>query len=382
MNKDTIIALLKDYIEEINNLTENGDFELEITEKTKLIKEAKDAYANIEFLNLFDLDEDELKIYHNVYTQKLNALKALNTKTVEVKTEKSSNAAKYIIGALAALVLIPAVFYPAKLNSDEEDILNERLESLYEFNSISNVNINNESKLLEYAKKLNQSMTGLTTDEIVSAIKLANYEKLDNKDVFENREDVLKSTLNIGNIITKLGSDAIVKKTNKDDIYVTDATLKDIITSVTNNKVNIDSFKDAKTKNGYDLLKVSEIAINNMYKNNDLDDDYAMILNDIIARSTRDFTIIENRDLQTIYTLLGMYNANLDRVNKLTAGRLLGPIYGNGVKIDGTYGDVCVEQLVKAVEIKNNKGHIVGSNGSIFYNEFIDDVLLTNGRAR
>ena len=268
MNKDTIIALLKDYIEEINNLTENGDFELEITEKTKLIKEAKDAYANIEFLNLFDLDEDELKIYHNVYTQKLNALKALNTKTVEVKTEKSSNAAKYIIGALAALVLIPAVFYPAKLNSDEEDILNERLESLYEFNSISNVNINNESKLLEYAKKLNQSMTGLTTDEIVSAIKLANYEKLDNKDVFENREDVLKSTLNIGNIITKLGSDAIVKKTNKDDIYVTDATLKDIITSVTNNKVNIDSFKEAKTKNGYDLLKVSEIAINNMYKNN------------------------------------------------------------------------------------------------------------------
>ena len=32
--------------------------------------------------------------------------------------------------------------------------------------------------------------------------------------------------------------------------------------------------------------------------------------------------------------------------------------------------------------LKNNKGHIVGSNGSIFYNEFIDDVLLTNGRAR
>ena len=251
---------------------------------------------------------------------------------------------------------------------------------------VADVDIDDYTSLMNYATEIKNLLNDstITIDDIMYAIRMANYDRLADKNYFFDREGVCRSTYNAGVIASIIGSDAVVKKDLESDIFITDAQMIDILLTVTDNKLTLTDFEIARVEGkGYDIFAVVDKCIKGMYEEakegveskNKL---YAMVFNDVISRATRNFTIVnsENAPLSTMYVLLGMYNANTKKILELTSGQLLGPIYGNGARIDGNYGDICVEELVTATYITRDNGQYVGSNECIFYTDFIDEVIL------
>ena len=281
---------------------------------------------------------------------------------------------------------------PAEEITEPEEVVEEVVEEpVEEAAPIYYVDLDNEEALYQYAEQLSSQLgenSLLTTDEIVDAIRLANIDDINNDGLFSSRDQLYNSTYAIGDITTALGTDSIIRRNPETDIYLSEDQLKDIIACVTNNEVSIDSFESACTDKGYDIYCVAETCVRNMYDNNGDDMNYAKILNDLVARTVLSFSVVENAPLQTYYSILGIYNANGARVDELTAGQLLGPIYGNynpdtamygtteaDVKIDGTYGYICVEELRDTT--------YVGSEDCIFYTLIADDeVINQNGLSR
>ena len=301
--------------------------------------------------------------------------------TIKERDKLTETLKKVCLGlGIAALVAIIACAVTYLVNNADfkNKTENELIDEL-KVKPIDELDIENNEALANYAANIQEALedTNLSIDDIMYAIRLANFDYLENRDYFYDREGVCRSTYNIGEITTKLGSDSIIKKEKESDIFLSEAEMKDILLTVTDNKLSLENFEFAKKEQGYDVYSVVDKCIEGMNRHEENDMQYAMVFNDIVSRATRNFTIVEDSPVQTMYSLLGMYNANHDRIVELTAGRLLGPIYGNGARIDGTYGDICVEELVKATYIAKDKGQYVGADGCIFYNDFADEIIIT-----
>ena len=258
---------------------------------------------------------------------------------------------------------------------------------------IGNVNINDYDELMEYATQIQSELKGeesskISIYDIIKAIKIANWDSLEDKNVFDNRESVCRSTYNEGLIAAELGSDAIVQKDINSDIFITNHQMTDILMCVTDNKLALDCFDCAKVDDrGYDIYAVIDKCISEMYKHVDseVEDEieqdrlYAMVFNDVVSRAVRNFTIVNSDEslVSTIYYVLGTFNASLPRNFELTAGRSYGTAYGNGHENDGGYGDICIEELSSALYIvhESNNQYIGNAEKCIFYGEFADEVL-------
>lgn len=302
----------------------------------------------------------------------------------------------YVLGSAAAIAIIVATIKyfidTAKdktLDNEANIVLEQSIDANIFKNAkllVADVDIDDYTSLMNYATEIKNLLNDptITIDDIMYAIRMANYDRLADKNYFFDREGVCRSTYNAGVIASRIGSDAIVKKDLESDIFITDAQMIDILLTVTDNKLTLTDFETARVEGkGYDIYAVVDKCINGMYEEvkegveskNKL---YAMVFNDVISRATRNFTIVnsENAPLSTMYVLLGMYNANTEKILELTSGQLLGPIYGNGARIDGNYGDICVEELVTATYITRDNGQYVGNKECIFYTDFIDEVIL------
>ena len=261
-------------------------------------------------------------------------------------------------------------------------------------NRIGDININDYDELMEYATQIQSELKGeasskISIYDIIKAIKMANWDLLEDKSVFDNRESVVRSTYNEGLIASELGSDAIVQKDVNSDIFITKHQMTDILMCVTDNKLSIDCFDCAKVDDrGYDIYAVIDTCISGMNKHVDseveeeIEQDrlYAMVFNDVVSRAVRNFTIVNSDEalVSTIYYVLGTFNATLPRNIELTAGRSYGTAYGNGHENDGGYGDICIEELSSALYIVHESTNQYTGNDQacIFYGDFIDKALI------
>ena len=258
-------------------------------------------------------------------------------------------------------------------------------------NRVANVDINNYEELMEYASQIQSSLkdTKLSVDDIMYAIRMANWDYLEDKSFFTDREGVCRSTYNTGVITTELGSDAIVKKDVNTDIFITDMQMADILMCVTDNALTKDDFESAKVEDrGYDIYAVMDRCIAGMYAHKDSIEEediaqdtlYAKVFNDVVARAVVNFSIVNSDEapLCTMYTVLGTYTSNKERILDLTKHH--GPIYGTGPRIDGNYGNICTLELVTLTNIDtkdiNNHGNYIGNEKCIFYTDFIDEVII------
>ena len=113
---------------------------------------------------------------------------------------------------------------------------------------------------------------------------------------------------------------------------------------------------------------------------------YAKLFNEITARKFESFSVTPDSPLSTYYLMLGMFNENKDSIIALTANRNWGPIYGNvvanssvpngytGDKIDGTYGFICIEELIDHLTI--------GNPNYSFYSIYADEFMIDKGLSR
>ena len=259
---------------------------------------------------------------------------------------------------------------------------------------INNININDYDELMEYATQLQSQLKGeesskLPIYDIIKAVKMANWDSLEDKSVFDNRESVVRGTYNEGLIAAELGSNAIVQKDVNSDIFITNHQMTDILMCVTDNKLSLDCFESAKVDDrGYDIYAVIDTCIAGMNKHIDseveeeIEQDrlYAMVFNDVVSRAVRNFTIVNSDEalVSTVYYVLGTFNATLPRNIELTAGRSYGTAYGNGHENDGGYGDICIEVLSSALYIvhEGTNQYTGNDQACIFYGDFIDKAII------
>ena len=259
---------------------------------------------------------------------------------------------------------------------------------------IASVNINDYDELMEYATQIQRELKGeesskISIYDIIKAIKMANWDSLEDKSVFDNRESVVRSTYNEGLIASELGSDAIVQKDVNSDIFITKHQMTDILMCVVDNKLTLDCFECAKVDDrGYDIYAVIDTCISGMNKHvgseveEEIEQDrlYAMVLNDVVSRAVRNFSIVNSDEalVSTVYYVLGTFNASLPRNFELTAGRSYGTAYGNGHENDGGYGDICIEELSAALYIVHESTNQYTGNDQacIFYGPFIDKAMI------
>jgi len=252
-------------------------------------------------------------------------------------------------------------------------------DTYYNLPSLTSVNINDYDALASYATQVQNALpegSKISIEEIMYAIRLANFDQLHDKAVFRDRDEIYRSTDVIGLIMNTFGSDSIVKKDANSDIFISEDELKDIILCATDNGVAISSFDDAKTRYGYDIYKVVDICTRKFTRGDENSVNFAKVLNDIMARKLLAFSITPDSPISSYYILLGSYNNSMKKNLDLTSGLGLTSVYGDGVRIDGYYGFICTEEL--AVYLKT------GNEDNLFYTELIDNEITSysNGRNR
>jgi len=281
-----------------------------------------------------------------------------------------------ILGILAILSTMIFALRSCDINQDYEEEQRPGFEHILE-RSINDIDINNYEQLMGYAEEIQRVLgedSELSIEEIMYIIRLGNFDRLRDKDVFKDRDEIYTATAGIGEITNVLGSDSIIIKDERTDIYVSDMELKDIIMCVTDNALSIDCFAAAKTRNGYDIYRLVDICVQGINAGNEYDVLYAKVFNDILARKIAAFTITPDSPISTYYTLLGMYNANSKRILELTSGIGLTSVYGDETRIDGYYGFICVEELEAYLQ--------VGNENNIFYTTIIDENITNHSQHR
>lgn len=413
------IILKKDIIEKLEKSTKEID---EILKNKKLKRKIYNALAGIadamedlieevdkldELKNQKELKEankkaDELiSDYKSYGIESKRRVKAkIKDKDQSKKTRESREGLKSHLGTLLAsfgggMALTALVIFlilnlkgcesDKLLNNDsnkEPDDTRPGYEQTTPGTSIENVNIENYEELLNYAmtiqEKVNPS-SPLSIEDIMYAIRLANFDGLSDKAVFRERDEVCASTYNMGAIARYAGINSILVKDPSSDIYIPDDKMLDITMCATDLNITRDDFEAAKTDKGYDVYTVCQICLDNMYGD---DQDRAFyfcrIFNDITARLHQDFSIIPDCPISTRYVLAGMYTGNADKILELTAGQVLGPIYGSGYRIDGTYGNMCVEELEAFMRINRGAGEAVGNENNMLYTIIIDENITNH----
>ena len=239
---------------------------------------------------------------------------------------------------------------------------------------IDDIDIENYDELLSYAELLQGKLKNnedISIEDIMYAIRLTNFDQLQDKNVFTDRDEVYESTKIAGKVASELGTNHLVKRDENTDIYLSEVELNDIIMCVTDNAININEFKDAKTDKGYDIYSVVDRCVKGINADNGKDLYFAKVFNDILARKAVAFTITEDSPISTYYTLLGMYNANSKRILELTSGIGLTSVYGDETRIDGYYGFICVEELEAYLH--------VGNENNLLYTDVIDQNITNYG---
>ena len=345
--------------------------------------------------NIKPEDTNALKKYQEQFTQLEKNLDLMTGKAKETKTSTTKVKVKEVIKeekqkettkkkrtwikkalittGVAALV-VAIILSCSKCSGPKKEVpdtTEPSLEQMYE-QLISDINLDNEEELREYAEAIKAKLgeTTYTTEDIMAAIRLANFHHLENKSHFADRQSVLTTTRVIGDITTTLASDSIIVKDVADQITVTTEGLKDLLNCSTSDKLTIDNFADAKMQDVYDVYKIADVCIKNMYTENEDSVYYAKAFNELMARQAITGTITPNAPVATNFSLAGMYNANIKKITELTAGRNWGPIYGDGEQIDGTYGFICIEELANYLNL-DNKDNIV-------YTMIVDDKIVSH----
>lgn len=389
MKKRDILALIKRCQSKVQTLLAREN--LNEKQREQLEKMQMQLAYHITYVenHIKNNDKEKLENYYNQFSaleQKLNTLVPNKNKKVKVKkvikeseqkeqTKKKRHWLRTSLITLGVVAVIATILLTCSKCSgpkqEQPEIDDPGLEQTFK-KAIGDINLDNEEELREFAEDIKEQLgeTTYTTEDIMQAIRLANFHLLQNKSHFANREAVLNSTEVIGDVTTVLTSDSIIVKNVADQIHITEAELQNLLTCVAKDKLSVDMFAKAKAGEVYDVYKIADVCIKNMYNENENDFYYAKAFNELMARQGITGSITPNAPINSKYSLSGMYNANVERINKLTAGRNLGPIYGDGTEIDGTYGFICVEELTKYMELTNEN--------NVFYTLVIDDMFVSH----
>lgn len=253
---------------------------------------------------------------------------------------------------------------------------------------LANIDINDEDALYTYAEKLaNTPGNTLTVEEIITALKLANFDSLENKSVFASREELYKANTDLGKLTTLVGTDNVVVLNEENDIFVTEDTLKEMLVCITNNELKLENFSSLKEEKGYNIYKLYELCAKKL---NDTNEEnkvlYAKLFNEMTARKFESFSLTPESPISQYYLMLGMFNENMNASLALTTNHGWGPTYGEmkddntvpngytGDEIDGTYGYICIEELIHHLTI--------GNPDYSMYSIYADEVMIDKGLSR
>ena len=253
---------------------------------------------------------------------------------------------------------------------------------------LANIDINDEDALYTYAEKLaNTPGNTLTVEEIITALKLANFDSLENKSVFASREELYKANTDLGKLTTLVGTDNVVVLNEENDIFVTEDTLKEMLACITNNELKLENFSSLKEEKGYNIYKLYELCAKKL---NDTNEEnkvlYAKLFNEMTARKFESFSLTPESPISQYYLMLGMFNENMNASLALTTNHGWGPTYGEmkddntvpngytGDEIDGTYGYICIEELIHHLTI--------GNPDYSMYSIYADEVMIDKGLSR
>lgn len=316
-----------------------------------------------------------------VVKTKVKAIVPEEEQSKELKEErkKAWELIKNILAALGAIAVVAALIAALALGlkscsneKGKEELDNDTKPGFEQTQdntiSIGDLDIEDYTSLMRHSEAIQHALgeTDLSIEEIMYAIRLGNFDSLEDKAIFKDRDEVYNGTKVLGEVATALGSDSVIQKDANTDIFVTEAELVDIIMCVTDNKLSIDDFAKAKVDGkGYDIYALADVCTKGISNNTEKDVLFAKVFNDILARKVAAFTITPNSPISTYYTLLGMYNANSKRLLELTSGIGLTSVYGDGTRIDGYYGFICVEELEAFLQIGNEE--------NVFYTVIIDE---------
>ena len=251
------------------------------------------------------------------------------------------------------------------------------------------LDINDEDMLYNYAQSLQELLpeNTLTTEEIINCLKLANFDELENQSVFASREELFESTSKLGTLVKYAGTEKTVIENENTDIYFTDEELKDMLKCITNNELLATEFDQFKSNKGYKSYKIYEYCakmLNN--ENNQNKVLYAKLFNEITARKFESFSVTPDSPLSTYYLMLAIFNENMNASLALTTNHGWGPTYGNvvanssvpngytGDTIDGTYGYICIEELINHLTI--------GNPDYSFYSIYADEFMIDKSLSR
>ena len=240
-----------------------------------------------------------------------------------------------------------------------------------------------ENVALDIQEALADEGIDMTTDEIIEAIYLLNFNEA--MPTFDDANSILRATVNGGKIISTTGSGSIVNTAGKKNYFIPDANFEAMLKNVTGGKLTTIDFEGAKKVGGYDIYIVLDILVDGLKKDDGTEFYYAKLFNEIVTNAVNNFTILETAPVETMYAILGTYNANRQRIKELTHGRNLGPIYGSAYEIDGTYGNICSEEIDEFVYIKKDGSTYSADEGNMYYNAkagYILGDILESGKSR
>lgn len=251
------------------------------------------------------------------------------------------------------------------------------------------LDVNSEEMLLNYADSLREMLPEdtLSKEDIVTALKLANFDILEDNRVFASREELYKANKDLGVLTQYVGTDKVTIENKEDDIYITVEQLQDMIKCITNNELDIANFDELKEDKGYNIYKVYELCaqkLNNENENQKVL--YAKLFNEITTRKFESFSLTPSSPLSQYYLMLGMFNENMQASLNLTTNHGWGPTYGEvqqnssvpdgytGDTIDGTYGYICIEELINHLSI--------GNEDYSFYSIYADEFMIDKSLSR
>ncbi len=337
-----------------------------------------------------------------------NSNDVIDAEYEEVVEKRKKKVLGLIAGATCTVAVIAIIIALAKENNKLKNQINDLsdddlkeaqetvisqpevtdIEKMITYDDVIDIDLNDEDALYQYAEKLADTQGNtLTVDEIINAIKLANFDDLENKSVFASREELYKANTDLGKLTTLVGTDKVVVLNEENDIFVSIDTLKNMIACVTNNELSIDNFDSLKEEKGYNIYKLYEFCAKKL---NDTNEEnkvlYAKLFNEITTRKFESFSLTPESPISQYYLMLGMFNDNLNATYALTAGQGWGPTYGEkrddssvpdgytGDEIDGTYGYICIEELAEHLTIGNPEYSM--------YSIYADEVMIDKGLSR
>lgn len=335
--------------------------------------------------------ETGLSVYSQLSVRDNNDLIPIEVEDQNLENRKKAKTLLKIIAGTGSIMLAIAILATiAKENNkikNDVDSLDDELGIVQVLEN--NLDVNNEEALYNYAQSLQELLpeNTLTTEDIINCLKLANFDELLNQSVFSSREELYDTISKLGTLVNYAGTEKTVIENKNTDIYFSEDELNDMIKCITNNELSISNFDSFKSEKGYNSYKVYEYCSKMIKDENNKDKVlYAKLFNEITARKFESFSVTPDSPLSTYYLMLGMFNENKDSITSLTANRSWGPIYGNvvanssvpngytGDKIDGTYGFICIEELIDHLTI--------GNPNYSFYSIYADEFMIDKGLSR